>query len=148
MIQRNLSRFPLVVERFSRTFTNEDLERFVDESLANPLLRSRTWASVAIVDNALKMIDPAQTRIWARFVDESMDYMEKYCVGTAVVANTPLIRGMTNYMMSKQSTPMPVKLFASEESAYVWAIDQIESHVGLQYRSKYEDLLPRNAQLA
>jgi len=141
IIERDMSCFPLVLERYPADFTNDDLQNFVEKSLHDPLLTSRTWASVAVIESTMKMMDPAQAKIWESFIRDSQEYMAKYCVGAAVVARTPLIRGMLNFVLTRGSTPMPVKMFASEPEACQWAVTQLENHLGSRYRHQYRRAL-------
>ena len=133
---RDLSSFPLVFEYFPAGYSDAELERYLQAGLDERRLIGRPWVSVVEVDLSLRMIGPAQMKIWTRYAQASTE-MWQQVAGTAVVAATPLIRGMANLVIERSKNPAPIQLFERRELAIRWAVFQLEARVGEADRPAY-----------
>ncbi len=67
----------------------------------------------------------AQRRLFINESRESVSLIEQHCAGFAVVAPSPLVRGVITAIRWFITEPCPVKVVATRAEAHQWCSDQL-----------------------
>ena len=113
------SRWPLVVVSWlGTTVTASEIDRFLqkgDEHLA------RREPYVALHDGVRATgIDAAQRKRLAAHVDANRAALAKYCVAAAIVASSPIVRGIVTAVNWMSPPPMSQRVFGTRANAESW----------------------------
>jgi hypothetical protein len=121
------TRWPLVEIHWpDGTVRSEDVDRFLaiaDEHIA------RKSHYVALHDGVRASgVDAAQRKRFAAHVDRNRNGLTKWCVAAAIVASSPIVRGIVTAVNWMSPPPMPQRVFAKRDDAVAWLASELRVH--------------------
>jgi len=123
-IHVDVSRAPIIVVRFGRTWTDADFDAYLD-AMETAVL-SRREATVTILDAQVAMTTPAtQRRKQAAWLEKNEAVLRRYSLGTAFVITNPVVRGVLTAILWIQPMAAPHVVVATPREAERWAAARI-----------------------
>jgi hypothetical protein len=137
-IEVDHSRFPLVVLRNGRRFTDADFQAVTVH--LEELLRRGPFG-VLNDTRGSPMPSPLQRRIIIKFYEDFDREIRAHLLATAIVGDSTLVRGVLTALQWIRPAPHPVKVFASMVDAERWVIGLLPEELArlVQARSVADD---------
>jgi hypothetical protein len=124
-IHVDVSRAPIVVVRFERSWTEGEFDAYL-EAMETAVL-SRREPTVTILDARDAMATPAtQRRKQAAWLQKNEAVLRRYSLGTAFVITSPVVRGILTAILWIQPMPAPHVVVATPPEAERWATARLD----------------------
>lgn len=117
------SRFPVTVVAFEGVVSDEEFQRYLDQL---DVLLERREPYVTIVDARATGPAPAiQRKMKADWLARRRPELSRWCLGTAFVIDSPVVRGMLTAILWLSSLPCPNVVVRSRAEAERWVQDRL-----------------------
>lgn len=118
------SEWPVVRFRFIGRMSSEDISRYLVDS-TEIVNGSERYA--CIMDGTTMLVPEVEfVRRQARWMEEHREAMRRVNVGVALVAPSPLVRGLVRAVLYFQKIPVPSVVFDGLEDARHWTRMRLE----------------------
>jgi hypothetical protein len=123
MIDIDERHWPLVIFRFSKDVTLAQLNKYLarqDELLA----RHEPTASLVLAED-VKLWDTPVLRRQAEWIKQNDELLRTYGLGSALVMQSPLVRGMLKAVLWMAPMPQPHVVCGTVEEALRWLRERV-----------------------
>ncbi|MEZ4254959.1 MAG: hypothetical protein R3A78_04470 [Polyangiales bacterium] len=120
------SRAPVLVARLPASATDDEVRAYYAALEQYLFGQPRRYAFVTDARVAARAT-ATQRRIAAEFERRTADYDKVWCAGVAIVADSPLARGLVTAVFWMAPPIYPYKVAASLSEALVWARAQLDA---------------------
>lgn len=118
------SSFPLVNIRFTgNKSTEENFQAYLNQVKA--CYRKQETLSLIFDASTASVPSFSHQKMQAQWLKENESLMKSYCVGTAYIIPSPLIRAILKMIFSLQKQPVPYKIFETKAEGLTWAKERL-----------------------
>ena len=113
--------WPLLVVRWgTESPTDEQFQAYLDHYAAL-LGRGQRYAIVFVTEPSAPMTKSKHAKLQATWMKEHYDELQKFCVGSAFVLPSPVMRGVLKAILAMQGMPVEYVVVSDEASGMEWA---------------------------
>jgi hypothetical protein len=121
----DVSRWPVVIVTPPASVSNEQLDHFF-AAFDREVVSKRRRYSIVLDLRRCQGMPAAQRKILTDRMQRGEDRARMFCVGSALVFESALLRSLLTAIMWVREPPNPVKVFATVDEAAEWAMELLD----------------------